>query len=406
MELLFFTNFGNSIAQQEAQLNALEQQVATGVAVQTPDQNPSAYETATVGQDQINALSNDSTTQADIQGQLGSVDGIYSSVSSLFDNIQSVLESALNGTTSSQNMQSLATQVASASQQLLGLANTTGANGTYLFGGSRGSVQPFQTGQGSNGDTVTYMGDGGQSQAAVSLDSSASTLANGDVFMTGLNGDGTASVTAATANTGSGMLLSQGVASPAAASTFQSGPSPITLSFSNGANGLTYTASQGGTTLSTGAVTSNMSLQLGGVDFQLSGTPAASDSFTISPSRPQSAFALLQSITSTLQSASSGSAQTAQTNQQLNQDLASLAQYQQSVTTAQAQNGVTLQAVNNAAASNTNQSTALQSNVQNAIGVNAATAITSLDETTTALEAAMKAFSSVQSLSLFNYISG
>jgi flagellar hook-associated protein 3 FlgL len=250
------------------------------------------------------------------------------------------------------------------------------------------------------------MGDGGQSQAAVSLDSSASTLANGDVFMTGLNGDGTASVTAATANTGSGMLLSQGVASPAAASTFQSGSSSITLSFSNGANGLTYTASQGGTTLSTGAVTSNMSLQLGGVDFQLSGTPAASDSFTISPSRPQSAFALLQSITSTLQSASSGSAQTAQTNQQLNQDLASLAQYQQSVTTAQAQNGVTLQAVNNAAASNTNQSTALQSNVQNAIGVNAATAITSLDETTTALEAAMKAFSSVQSLSLFNYISG
>jgi flagellar hook-associated protein 3 FlgL len=149
-----------------------------------------------------------------------------------------------------------------------------------------------------------------------------------------------------------------------------------------------------------------MTLQLGGVDFELSGAPASGDSFTVSPSRPQSAFALLQNIQTTLQNAGSGGAQAAQTNQQLNQDLAGLAQYQQSITAAQAQNGVTLQAVTNAAASNTSQSTALQNNVQSTIGVNAATAITSLDETTTALEAAMKAFGSIQNLSLFNYISG
>jgi flagellar hook-associated protein 3 FlgL len=406
MQLSFFTNFGNSIAQQESQLSTLEQQVSTGIAVQTPDQNPAAYESATLNQDQISALSNDSTTQADIQGQLGSVDNVYSSVSSLFDNVQSVLEQALNGTTSSQNMQALATQISSASQQLLGLANTTGSDGNYLFGGSRGTVQPFQTVQGATGASIAYMGDGAQSQALVSPDSAASTIANGDVFMTGLSGDGFATTAAASSNTGTGQLLSQGVASPAAASTFQSQATPITLSFANGASGLTYTATQGGSTISTGAVSSNMTLQLGGVDFELSGAPASGDSFTVSPSRPRSAFALLQNIQTTLQNAGSGGAQAAQTNQQLNQDLAGLAQYQQSITAAQAQNGVTLQAVTNAAASNTSQSTALQNNVQSTIGVNAATAITSLDETTTALEAAMKAFGSIQNLSLFNYISG
>jgi len=74
------------------------------------------------------------------------------------------------------------------------------------------------------------------------------------------------------------------------------------------------------------------------------------------------------------------------------------------VVTAQAQNGVTLQAVSTAANSNASQGTALQSTVQNAIGVDTPTAITTLDESVTALEAAMKAFAGVQNLSLFSYL--
>jgi len=147
-----------------------------------------------------------------------------------------------------------------------------------------------------------------------------------------------------------------------------------------------------------------MSLQVAGLDYQLNGTPAAGDSFTVSPSRPQSAFSLLQNIAATLSAASSNPAQAAQTNQQLNEDLSSLAQYQQAVVTASAQNGVTLQAVSNASASNTAQSTALQGAVQSAIGVNMPSAITQLDNTLTSVQAAMKAFSDIQSLSLFNYI--
>jgi flagellar hook-associated protein 3 FlgL len=249
------------------------------------------------------------------------------------------------------------------------------------------------------------MGDGGQSQAAISANDSASTIANGDVFMSGLAGDGFASVSASASNTGTGVLLSQGIASPAGASAFQSQSSPITLSFAQGASGLTYTATQAGNTVATGAVGTDTAIQLGGVDFELSGTPAAGDSFTVSPSRPQSAFTLLQNIASTLQSSAATPALTAQTSQELNQELVSLQQYQQNVVTAQAQNGVTLQAVNNAGIADTNQSTSVQNAVQSAIGVNTAAAITSLDETTTALEAALKAFGNISTLSLFNYLS-
>ncbi|HUW80144.1 MAG TPA: hypothetical protein VMV54_04510, partial [Acidocella sp.] len=119
---------------------------------------------------------------------------------------------------------------------------------------------------------------------------------------------------------------------------------------------------------------------------------------------PQSAFALLKTIYSALATAGSTPAQVAQTNQVLNQSLASLSQYSQAVVTAQAQNGVTLQAIASAGNGNTNQSTEIQANVQNAIGVNTPVAIASLDQTLTALQAAMKTFGTVQSLSLFNYV--
>ncbi len=405
MDLSFYTNFNTNVALQEAQINTLQQQISTGLAVQTPDQNPAAYETAVLGNDQISALANDNNTQAAIQVQLGSVSNAYQSTSSLLNSVQSVVEAALNGTTSSQNLNALAGQVQSAAKQLLAIGNTTAPNGTYLFGGSRGGVAPFQTAS-SGGGAIVYMGDGAQSQAAITAGITASTIANGEVFVSGLTGDGTASVAAASGNTGSGQIIPQGVVNAAAAAAFQSGTSAITVSFGGGGS---YTATQGGATLASGTLSSNTTsgsntVQLAGVDYQITGTPASGDSFTLAPSRPQSAFALLQTISQALSSAGSTPAQVAQTNQVLNQSLASLGQYQQNIVTAQAQNGVTLQAISNAAASNANQSTQIQTGVQNATAINTPVAIASLDQTLTALQAAMKTFGTVQSLSLFNYV--
>ena len=358
MDLSFYTNFANNLTQQEAQLNKLQQQVSTGLAVQTPDQNPAAYETATLGNDAVSTLASDNTTQGSIQVQLGSVNDAYTSATNLFNNVQAILEQALNGSTSAQNLQSLASQVKSAFNQLQ----------TDVSADTKITTE------------VTKLG-------RALFDEAANT------------------------NTGSGQLIPQGVVNAPAATAFQSGTTSITLSFAAGANNTTtYTAVQGGTTLATGTLPvatttgTTATLQLAGVDYNITGTPAAGDSFTIAPSRPQSAFAMLQNIYTALANAGGTPAQVAQTHQFLNQSLASVAQYQQAVITAQAQNGVTLQAIANASTSNSNQSTELQTNVQNAIGVNTPVAIASLDQTLTALQAAMKTFGQVQNLSLFSYL--
>jgi flagellar hook-associated protein 3 FlgL len=402
MNLAFYTNFSAALTQGEAQLGRVQQQIASGVTVQTPDQGAAAYQTATAANDRLSALSTDTTNQATVSAQLGAADNAYSAVSSLLDNVQAVVEQALNGTTNSQNMNTLANQITSAGQQLLGLANSKGTSGAYLFGGTTGGLTPFQK---NSSGTIAYYGDGGSSYAQVGEGQVVPTVGNGEVFMSGMMGDGFSSVTANTANTGTGQILQQGVVNLAQASAFQSGNASVAVTF--GANG-SYVETQGGATLASGTVMQNAAgtgtIQISGMSFQVTGSPAAGDSFTISPSRPQTAFSLLQQIAGALQGAASTPAQVAQTKQMLNQSLATLSQYQQAVTTAQAQNGIALNAINNISAGNTNQSTALQTAVTNATAVNTPAAISQLDQTLTSLQAAMKAFGTVQNLSLFNYL--
>ncbi|MBW4024875.1 MAG: flagellar hook-associated protein FlgL [Proteobacteria bacterium] len=405
MSASLFTNFATTIGVQDAQINKLEQQIATGYAVQSAVQNPGAFEVATIATDQVSALANNLSTQSSIQTQLDSVSNTYSSVSTLYNNVQSIIEQSLNGATNAPDLQTLSTQITSASQQLLGLGNATAPAGTYLFGGSRNTVAPFQV---NAVGKVVYLGDAGQSQAAVSPSTTSSTLANGEVFTSALAGNGYSTITANASNTGSATLLSEGVLQPAAASAFQTSDpttSAITLSFATGnGSAIGYTATQGNSVIASGTTTAGSTIELAGQSFQLNSTPATGDSFTISPSRPQTAFDLLQSLAATLASTSASPAAKALTTQALNGDLSTLAQYQQTLLTAQAQNGVTLQALASSSNSDSNQQTALAATVQNATATNMPTALTTLNETITAVQAAEKAFSAVQSLSLFQYI--
>jgi len=406
MSASLFTNFSASISSQDTLINSLEEEISTGYSVQTPDQNPAAFEVATIASDQVSGLTNDSSTQNSISTQLDSVGSTYSAVSTLYDNVQSIIEQSLNGATSPQELQTLSTQINSAAQQLLGLANTTAPDGNYLFGGTRTDLTPFQT---NSDGTVVYLGDAGQSQSQISPDTTSSSIANGEVFTSALAGDGYSTVAASSTNTGDGTLLSEGVVAPATAAAFQTGNAPITVSFaSSGIGNLTYTATQNNSTIATGSVppesTTGTTIALAGQDFLLNGLPAAGDSFTISPSRPQTVFSLLQNLANTMSTSAGSPSTDAQTTQTINGDLSTLTQYQQALLVAQAQNGVTLQAINNAGNSNENQETALKATVQDATAANQPVAITTLDETISAVQAAEKAFSAAQSLSLFQYL--
>lgn len=407
MNLSFYSSFLNNLANQESQISTLQQEISTGSTVQTAAQNPAAFETTALANDQINQLNNDSTTQSTLQNRLGAANSAYSSIGSLLDNVQSIIEQGLNGTSNSQNLNSLAEQVQSASQQLLSLGNTQLADGTYLFGGTRGNIPPFQT---NSDGSISYYGDSGQSQANIDGSVTANALVTGEALTSALAGDGTSTITADSTNTGTAQIAQTGLSNTQQANAFQaSSPATgsITISFTNTNGKLAATATQNGKQTNLPLNTSadgQTDLTLDGMNFKITGSPKDGDRFTIAPARPQTAFALLQQISTALSDARDNPAQTAQTDQILNQSLAGLEQYQQSITTAQAQNGVTLQAVTNAQTNTSAQKTAAQTTIDNASAVNMPAAITALNQTMTAMEAAMKTFSEVQGLSLFKYL--
>lgn len=426
MNFSFYSNFLNGLTNQEAQIALLQQQIATGSTVQNAAQNPSAYEVAALANDQIGQLNDDTLTQSNLQTRLGSANSAYSSMNTLLNNVQSILEQSMNGATNSKNLNALSTQVQSASQQLLSLANTQLPNGNYLFGGSRGNIAPFQTDTSGN---IAYFGDSAQSLANIDPTTTANTLVSGDVLTSALSGNGTSFIAAASSNTGTGQILQQGLGNISQANAFQAGSNGITISFSTNTDGtINYTATQvagqfstvngasvftptpGGaaTVLKTGSLNTTSGnpndLTIDGMNFNITGSPANGDSFTIAPSRPQTAFSLLQGISQALSGTQSTEAQTAQTNQELNQYLSGIEQYQQNVTVSQAQNAITIQAVTASQTDTSTQENADQTTINNATAVNMPAAITALNQAMIAIEASMKTFADAQSLSLFKYL--
>jgi flagellar hook-associated protein 3 FlgL len=406
MDASYFSNASAAFTSQQTLLQALQAELASGQAVQTAGANPAAYTGAAYDASQVQQLQSEQGSQTNLQARLGIATNTLSQANVVLDQIQTIALQAINATTSGADYQALSEQVGQAAQQLVSLGNTQGTQGNYIFAGSTSGVQPFvQSASGS----VSYVANEGQSRVQISPDISVNTALNGSTFMNGYSGNGYASVSASSKNTGTATVLSTGINDQSMASSFQEGSAPIAVVFAVNALGkTTYTASQSGATIGSGAVGSantSTSIALRGMEFEISGQPASGDTFTIAPSRPQSVFALATTIQSALASAGSTPAERAQTAQMLGNALGGLTEYQQRFSSSNAKIGLVVKSSIEAATNNTQLSTTLQTNQSNLTSANIPQTLTEIEQQTAALQASYKAFSVVSGLGLFQYIS-
>ncbi len=398
---MYYDTALQGMLRQQAQLDTLTAQVASGQKVQTPQDNPAAYASATRLEVRIQGYARYQADANSLSSRLSLGTQTLGDALTVLDRVRAVALQAANGTTNASNRKALAAQVASARSELLNLANTRAPDGHYLFAGSRGQTAPFQelaSGQ------VVYRGDAGRGAVAIAPNLNVNDLLTGAPFATPPSGNGYASVTAAASNTGAANVTLQGVYDLQAATAFHRSGTPYTVAFSGSGGSLSYTVSQGGTTVQSGQYQSGMTLNVAGVQYQIKGTPAAGDSFTLSPSRPQSLFATLSNLVTALGSPTDTAAEKAQMNQKLDGVLASLQQGETAITALQARLGVSLRAVRTASNSDAGQSTQLQSARSDAVDVNWPQALTALNQHQMALQAAMGAFAKISKLSLFNYV--
>ena len=331
-------------------------------------------------------------------------ESILGSVTSLLQDARTLTVQAGNATLNPGDLRSIAGDLSSRLQELIGLANSTDGTGNFLFSGAQGRIQPFV----GTGAGVSYQGDDVQRliQAAPSRQI-AGTDSGSDIFMRIKNGNGTFQAAPNAANTGSG-TISQGRvldATQYAANQYQ-------VTFSVAAGVTTYdvadvTAGLPGTAvLAAQPYVSGQAISFNGIQFEIQGAPAAGDTFDINPSSNQSMFDTLSSLIGTLNAApATGDAvATAAFQQGLQQSLGALDQDLNKVLGVRATVGGRLRELD--ALQSTGEDLGLQykqtlSRIQDTDYLQA---ISQLNQQQLTLQAAQQSFAKISQLSLFDFL--
>jgi flagellar hook-associated protein 3 FlgL len=388
--------FLTALNQLESNISTTQNGISTGLAFTTASENPVGAGLV-AGYNQVLAQSQQYTSNG--QSATGSLNTEDSALTQLQSQLQSLRDLALeanNATESPSDLSAIATQVQQIQGSILSLANTQDGEGNYIFAGYSTQTQPFaQTATGA-----TYSGDQGQRQVQIGAGQTVVVGDNGDLLFNQVkNGNGTFDVTAASTNTGSGIIGATAVTDPAG---YVAGAYSINFTAPNAYQ----VVSSGGTVVTSGTYTSGQAITFAGMQVTLSGAPAAGDSFAVAPSTDQSVFTTVQNLANALQQSTATPAGQAQLNNSIVSAINGIDQALNQTQTVQTSVGARLNTITTAQAVATTQQTQLQQSISNIQSLDYASAVTNLDSQSTTLSAAMEAFTQTQGLSLFKYLQG
>lgn len=145
-----------SAARNESRVGELSNEMSSGLRVAKPSDDPSAWLSAQ--RDRVRAALNDGTSEAISTGhdRLVASDGALSTLSGLISRARELAVEGSNDTQNASSRAAIGTELDSLFQTAVSTANTVGANGEYLLGGTNSLTQPFDTVTGAyTGDAVS-----------------------------------------------------------------------------------------------------------------------------------------------------------------------------------------------------------------------------------------------------------
>ncbi len=336
-------------------------------------------------------------TQAENQNTLQEV--VFSDAEDILNNIKKLMLQANNGAMSDENLQALAKQVSDSFDQLLDLANSQNANGDYIFSGYQTEQQPFS--QQVDG-TASYNGDSGINELQIARNITIPTNQSGDAaFMEIENaiGDFTASYNTNT----SGVAVES--ANVVTRNTYNTSAMPhdYTFTFDAITNDLTVTDSGGGIVFPAAPYTAGQTISFDGIDVTLSGSPLPGDSFTISEQEDVSIF---ETINDAITWMEQGVVSVGQEQHQVdyNATLNQMNSAMSHITSRRVDSGIRLQVLESQKDRHLDSELTISTSKSGIEDLDFAKAISEFEQSQLALQASQQTFTTVQKLSLFNYI--
>jgi flagellar hook-associated protein 3 FlgL len=402
------------LMQQQNNVNQLNREIATGQTLLSAADDPGGAGQVVGLTNQVGTLAYDTANGQAAKATLQSGVSTLQQVTNLLVQLRQTAVAAANGGTNQSDRQANITAAQSLLQQLVQLANTQGANGGYLFAGSRSNAQAFS--QLPNGQVV-FNGDAGSNQVTIapSLNVAAS-ISGQNIFMHVPAGTDGIAVTAAGGNTGGAYAVAQGVTSQSQVTAASLAGTQYDISFSGSGSSLTYQVTSGhgvpgsasytatSGVVASGSYAAGSDVVFGGVQVQVSGTPAAGDSFAVQPGATTSLFQTVQDLITALGMPQNTSAQASQAQQALQNVIASLNGAQTSVLAAQGTLGSNLAEIQSVQAQTSAQSANANSAISNLQSASLPQVLANYSEAVTALQAAELSFAKVQNLTLFQYL--
>ncbi|KZY38500.1 MULTISPECIES: flagellar hook-associated protein FlgL [unclassified Oleiphilus] len=381
--------------QQKTQL-----QISTGKKVLTPADDPVA---STRILELNQELELNSQFQRNIElarGHLNLQDDLLGSINSVVQRIRELTVTAGNGVLNKSDLSAISTEVKERLSQLAGLMNSQDASGEYLFSGFQGGTEPFQ--QNVSG-TYVYQGDEGRRFVQVEPNVTIASSENGKQIFQDIAVDKNTFYTAANphnqavpeARITTGQVIDQELYDQ-----FYPGDmivtftSPSEFNVTDKATGRSYLANQ--------AYSQNDPIVVNGVQFEITGTPTAGDSFFIESTEKQGVLSTIEKFIYTLDNFTATEEGRATFDANLESALINLDSAETSILEARSQIGARLNTVETTEEQLKDVELLTEQTLSDLESVDYAEAVSLLSLQQFTLEAAYSSYSQVSSLSLFD----
>jgi flagellar hook-associated protein 3 FlgL len=383
----------STLQKRQADLSEAQQQLTSGKRISRLSDDPVAAARAE------RARAAQARADADQRGvdasraTVAQIESAFSDAGDLVQQARELMVAAGNTSYGPNERRGIAQQLAAIRTQLLQVANRGDGAGGFLFSGQGTGAPPFVDAPGG----VTYGATAGTTHTA---SSEPLPLAEDGraAFLEARSGNGVF-VTAAGSVAGTGWIDAGGVVDPSQLTGL-----PYSVQFSVGGAGTTFTVLRNGTAtaLTNVPYVSGQSIQIDGMSFAITGVPANGDNFTISPSAPDlSLFDALDAAVVALNNASLGAGALSQT---VADGLRDIDASSMQLSSARADAGSWLQRLDNVESRISGQKLLAQSEQSNAEDLDMVHAISDFQLKQTGYDAALRAYSTMQRLSLFDYL--
>ncbi|GAB5098758.1 MULTISPECIES: flagellar hook-associated protein FlgL [unclassified Caballeronia] len=397
-----------SMSDQQSSLASMYQQISSGKRILTASDDPLGAAQAVQLTMKTATLTQYSANQTTALSSLQQEDSTLSDVSGVLQSIQTQVVRAGDGSLTNADRKSIADTLQGYRDQLMSVANTTDSEGNYIFSGLKGGTAPFSNN--ASGVGTTYSGDAGQRTVQIS---SGRSIPVGDtgasIFMGVSPTDSDAVPSASATNTGTATISKVSTTDPGNANNASTYSIAFSVSSTDGSTSYLVTATPPDSSLSTTptAYTAGTAISFGGQKVTVSGAPANGDSFTVQPaaSGNNDVFATLDNLISALKQPTGTPASEATLTNALSTASTKLDNTYTNVLSAQTVVGGREQEVKATQTSMATSQTQTASDLANLTSIDLVSAISSYELTQNSLTAAQQAFSQIQKLSLFNYLS-